>query len=175
MTTTSYRVELWPPKPSPAGVEPDDCTYEDTTADLPMIAQRAFNDDLRRRRENSLQLLWRRSLTASFIADFAHEVGAKTFGLTETEKAMLDDFMQRVEEWTAKVAGANPAKTSDLARIAQRALEGAVQLDEMRSRIKARWNNNWKTTEGTLLNVATIGLAAFAAYATVRSAGRGRR
>merc|ERR1711971_327381 len=109
---------------------------------------------------------WRKSVTASFIMDFASAVGVQRPPLTETEKQMLDDFMQRVEEWTASEAQQDATKMSALHRTARRALLASVQLEQLRGKVKHRWSDNWNTTEGTLLNFATAGLAAFAAIAT---------
>jgi len=39
---------MFPPSPPPHGIEDDDCSYEDTEASLPVIAQRLYNDQVRR-------------------------------------------------------------------------------------------------------------------------------
>lgn len=92
---------LWPPK----GVEIplDDCAFEDTTAPLPLIAQRAYNDE--RRRDEALPTLRRKAATASFVTDFVADAGVAVPPLAESYQVMLEEFMRRVEEWNGQSTG----------------------------------------------------------------------
>lgn len=50
MISTCRALEVFaPPGPAPHSVEPTDCAFEDTSVSLEVIAQRLFNDEMRRR------------------------------------------------------------------------------------------------------------------------------
>lgn len=51
MVATVKGLGLFPPNPSIDGIDADDCSYEDASASLPVIAQRLFNDQVRRQRD----------------------------------------------------------------------------------------------------------------------------
>merc|ERR1712129_197171 len=51
MVSAFQRLDMWPPRPTPAGVCMEDCSYEDVSAPLAVVAQRAYNDELRRARD----------------------------------------------------------------------------------------------------------------------------
>merc|ERR1719375_1993474 len=55
MVAAFRELGLWPPSPTPAGVGASDCDFEDLSAPIPVIAQRIYNDEARRRDEASLQ------------------------------------------------------------------------------------------------------------------------
>lgn len=109
---------VFPPMPPPAGVDADDCAYEDASAPLPDIAQRLYNEQARRLGEGDVgggsasdtggpaasvgQRLQRRAMTAAFLVDFAEGLGVALPTMSETQEAMLQDFAQRIEEWGAK-------------------------------------------------------------------------
>lgn len=170
-------LDLWPPKPPPAGILADDCAYEDTSAPLPEIAQRAYNDEARRGREDVLQPLLKRATTASFIVDFATEVGVEMPAQSQLHLSMLEEFMSRAEEWGPGPDARGQVGSSARAR---KALMGGLgsgrAAESLRLQVKDRWSKNWESTGGTLLNVATVGLAMAAAAITVhRSVARGRK
>lgn len=97
MVATFREVGLWPPMPPPPGVEDDDCSYEDTSAPLPIVAQRAFNDEKRREKLVPFQ---QRLSSASFIVDFATELGGVSApDLAELHSNMMQGLMARVDEW----------------------------------------------------------------------------
>merc|ERR1712190_33847 len=95
----------WPPTLSQVGVEDDDCSYEDVSSSLPVIAQRMFNDEIRRKNTligvGGLSRLRRRAMTASFIIDFAQEAGVEIPDMPETHVMMLQEFSCRIAEWEA--------------------------------------------------------------------------
>mmetsp|Transcript_9995 Transcript_9995/g.19248 ORF Transcript_9995/g.19248 Transcript_9995/m.19248 type:complete len:610 (+) Transcript_9995:64-1893(+) len=105
------RLDLWPPLPPPAGVEASDCTYEDMSASMDVIAQRMYNDQTRRLRGEafgSCDSLACRALTASYLVDFAHEVGAPMPPVSQTYSTMLEDLELRVAEWEYMLDSAEP-------------------------------------------------------------------
>eukprot|EP00927_Polykrikos_kofoidii_P059384 TRINITY_DN54543_c0_g1_i1.p1 TRINITY_DN54543_c0_g1~~TRINITY_DN54543_c0_g1_i1.p1 ORF type:complete len:375 (+),score=39.96 TRINITY_DN54543_c0_g1_i1:187-1311(+) len=77
MMSSCQRLEVWPPKLPPASVNSNDCDYEDTSAPFLEIAQRLYNDEMRRQRHSvgvSKECPWsQRAMTASFLIDFASE------------------------------------------------------------------------------------------------------
>lgn len=191
IVATCREVGLWPPPDPPKGVPEDDCSYQDTTAPLPVIAQRAYNDEVQRLREASLQPLVRRAMTASFLVDFVGEAGAPPPVLSESHLDMLREFMLRVEEWAAAssaqvqpwpaasspggLASAAAAAVKDRAQ--QALLQGlglGTAADVARQEVLICWTKNWETPAGTLLNVAAVGLAVAAGVATLRRATRPR-
>ncbi|CAJ1358419.1 unnamed protein product [Effrenium voratum] len=162
---------LWP---SNADVPEDDCSFQDTSAPLPVIAQRAFNDQ-KRREEELLQPLQRKATTASFIVDFFTEAGLQLPSLSENHRDMLDEFMKRVEEWSATTSSLGSLDLRCPMLRAQRALaqslaSGGRGLESAQRRVAQRWAKNWDTPTGTALNVATAALAVGATLAALKRA-----
>jgi len=114
MVATLQRLEMWPPPSSPV-VDEEDCSYEDVSAPLPEIAQRLYNDELRRQRDvvgvAGLCLLRQRATTASFLIDFSQEVGLALPEVPETLTMMLREFMARVAEWEPALPAATLSPT----------------------------------------------------------------
>lgn len=91
---------MWPPSPPPDVAE-NDGAYRDMEAPVPKIAQRLWNDETRRvlsegkgASEDAI------ARTASFLCDFAHEIGLS--GPAASEAALVADmagFHSRIEEW----------------------------------------------------------------------------
>ena len=81
MVAMLRKLDMWPPPVPPMGVEDTDCSYQDTSAALEVIAQRCYNDEARRQCSESLAGVThrRRAATASFLVDFAHEVIGSSF------------------------------------------------------------------------------------------------
>ncbi|CAJ1330618.1 unnamed protein product [Effrenium voratum] len=106
MMAAFQRLELWPPMPPPAGIEDDDCCYEDVNSDLPVIAQRLYNDDVRRLMavpcDGAASPWQQRAFTAAFIVDFAEEVGVPCLPMPPTQKEMIEEFALRLEEFEAR-------------------------------------------------------------------------
>jgi hypothetical protein len=105
MVACFRQLDLWPPSPCPPGVGADDCAYEDLSASVPVIAQRAWNDQVRRQREaDSLPgcgvgSSLRCAMTASYLVDFVHEVGVELPPEPEQQLALLSDFNAKAERW----------------------------------------------------------------------------
>eukprot|EP00440_Ansanella_granifera_P019458 gb/GFBE01021137.1/.p1 GENE.gb/GFBE01021137.1/~~gb/GFBE01021137.1/.p1 ORF type:complete len:274 (+),score=53.66 gb/GFBE01021137.1/:1-822(+) len=180
IVATCREVGLWPPAPRPTDVAEDDCAYQDTTSPLPVIAQRAYNDEACRQRDQLLQPLVRRATTASFIVDFATEVGFPPPKLNDQHHEMLEEFMSRVEEWMAgRASGHNALTGSSASELARSALlkglsHGGMAAESARQQVKTRWSKNWETPAGTVLNVAAAGLAIVAGFAAMKRASKPR-
>jgi hypothetical protein len=103
MLATCQLLEQWPPSPSPAGVADDDCAFEDVSADIPVIAQRLYNDEQRRQRlapgSGDFDPMKRRAMMATFIVEFATAAGAPLPESSTTYGVMLADFKARALEW----------------------------------------------------------------------------
>lgn len=106
MIATCQLLELWPPGVTQmltAGVDPDDCAFEDVSAPLPAIAMRLYNDELRRRGLTSQQgdtdPMRRRAMMASFIVEFATAAGTPLPELPETYDMMLKEFKVQASQW----------------------------------------------------------------------------
>lgn len=178
IVATCREVGLWPPQPKPLEVLDDDCAFQDTTAPLVVIAQRAFNDEMRRSQDALLQPLSRRATTASFLVDFVTEAGLPPPTLSSQHYEMLEEFMTRVDEWMGKNANVHHAGDRP-ATLAKEALlrglsYGGATAEAARQQVMARWSKNWETPTGTLLNVAAAGLAMAAGFAAMKSASRRR-
>jgi hypothetical protein len=104
---------LFPPSSPPVGVADVECEYREMGAELPVIAQRLYNDQVRRLLGDAPQAATaghsagrageaRRAMTAAFIVDFAHVVGVPLPGLPENVEGMLTGFHERIAEWRAK-------------------------------------------------------------------------
>lgn len=106
MIATVKGLGLFPPENLPEGISAEDCCYEDVSAPLPVIAQRLYNDHVRRQRDecSSARRQQRRSLTAAFLVDFAYEVGAELPGIPETYQTLLQEFAARNADFKAQDA-----------------------------------------------------------------------
>lgn len=180
--STCRELNLWPPQPPPAGILADDYTFQDLTASLEEIAQRAYNDEHQRNTHEAFKHMAKKVTTASFLSDFAHEVAIDIPFALNVHADMLQNFMTRVEEWVALQERQNTstgnaslverARNAFLAGISSPAGPVAI-VASFQEQVKARWTKNWETTDGTLMNVAIIGLAALAGLAAIRNrAGR---
>jgi len=110
MIAAFRELEMWPPTPTPAGVDKDDCRYEDLSAALPELAQRAYNDAARREQdvsEEGVARVFRRAMTASYICDFGHAAGADLPPVPEAISTFLLEFQQRVTAWETEQQGYN--------------------------------------------------------------------
>eukprot|EP00427_Karlodinium_veneficum_P019602 CAMPEP_0169128214 /NCGR_PEP_ID=MMETSP1015-20121227/36439_1 /TAXON_ID=342587 /ORGANISM="Karlodinium micrum, Strain CCMP2283" /LENGTH=282 /DNA_ID=CAMNT_0009192083 /DNA_START=17 /DNA_END=865 /DNA_ORIENTATION=+ len=102
MIATVKGLGIFPPKPAPDGIDDDDCSYEDVSAPLPVIAQRLFNDEARRFRDEagSAERLQRRAMTAAFLVDFAYFSGVTLPEPAETYQSLLQEFSARNLEFS---------------------------------------------------------------------------
>lgn len=175
---TCREVGMWPPQPKPSEVPDDDYSFQDTTAPLAVIAQRAFNDEMRRGQDALLQPLSRRATTASFLVDFVTEAGLPPPTLSSQHYDMLEEFMSRVDEWMGNNANAQNAGIGGRPTPREALLRGlsygGATAEAARQQVMARWSKNWETPAGTLLNVASGVLAIAAGIAAMKRASRPR-
>jgi len=100
MVSHCQQLGIFPPLPRPAHIDDDDCAYQDASSPLLEIAQRLYNEKIRR--DNFLGArLEKRVLTAAYIVDFATEMGASLPEMPETYSTMLQEFTERVSDWEA--------------------------------------------------------------------------
>jgi len=102
MVSAFQRLDMWPPRPTPAGICMEDCGYEDVSAPLAVVAQRAYNDELHRARDaaevGGISSATRRAMTAAFLVDFAHAAGLQLPPMPEAQQARFHDFALRAAE-----------------------------------------------------------------------------
>jgi len=95
---------MWPPD-MPADSPRDDCSYSDLSAPALVIAVRLWNDEVQRcdlsgrRKSQSRARAPARARTASFIADFAHEVSDIRVPPDEALLVPMQEFEARIEEY----------------------------------------------------------------------------
>jgi len=103
MIATCQLLELWPPSAAPAGVANDDCTFQDVSAPVPVIAQRLYNDEKQRRRmagsEGGADPMSRMAMMASFIVEFASAAGVPLPESPKTYEMMLSEFKAQAMAW----------------------------------------------------------------------------
>jgi len=171
-------LEMFPPSPPPAGVEDDDCSFEDVSAPLPVIAQRLYNDQARRVSDTTggPGRLERRAMTAAFIVDFTDEAGVKLPPMPETQASMLKEFAERTNEFAKQQSGSDSN-----GHRAREAFLGALGGGSVGLRLKQEanqwWAENWQGVAWTVAGALAVGAAAMATAALSRRAEerRGRR
>lgn len=115
MIATVKGLGLFPPSPTPAGISEEDCCYEDASASLPVIAQRLYNDSLRRQRDEcgSTRRLHRRAMTAAFLVDFAYHAGVTLPEIPETYQTLLQEFALRNADFASQIADVPSASENE--------------------------------------------------------------
>lgn len=103
LRVTCQQLGLWPPIPTPRGVEASDCFYFDAQAHVPVVAQRLFNDEKRRAQVSTstegVSLEQVLAATASFLLDFACEAGVTLPSMPPRYETFLKDFAANVRTW----------------------------------------------------------------------------
>eukprot|EP00929_Paragymnodinium_shiwhaense_P119615 TRINITY_DN91518_c0_g1_i1.p1 TRINITY_DN91518_c0_g1~~TRINITY_DN91518_c0_g1_i1.p1 ORF type:complete len:334 (+),score=61.55 TRINITY_DN91518_c0_g1_i1:53-1054(+) len=155
------QLDMFPPPSPPVGISDEDCSYEDVTEPLPVIAQRLYNDEVRRLHDVAGAYgprLERRALTAAFIVDFAEGAGRVLPTMPETQQMMLREFAQRTEEYGAQgpvMGGAsNPPRQADVREAFLQALGPGSVADKIRQDVQTAWGEH----RGTILAAAAGGL-----------------
>jgi hypothetical protein len=138
MIATVKGLNLFPPTPKPQGISDDDCSYEDASAPLPVIAQRLYNNNVRRQRDEGMQgRQQRRAMTAAFLVDFSHHAGATLPQSPETYQTLLEEFHARHFEYADKESAKHRAAAEFAAAEkavelkARAAVEKAAELDAL--------------------------------------------
>jgi len=103
MIASCKAADFFPPSPSPAGVGDDECQWDEVgLASAPVIAQRLYNDEVHRLQDlvNGRNPALMRAKTASFIVEFADEIGVNSPEMPEHRSKMLQQFQQDLVAWT---------------------------------------------------------------------------
>mmetsp|Transcript_468 Transcript_468/g.1539 ORF Transcript_468/g.1539 Transcript_468/m.1539 type:complete len:322 (+) Transcript_468:106-1071(+) len=146
-------LELWPPVPPPA-VEDEDCAYQDVSAPLPVVAQRLYNDQVRRVCDTSgvLSGLEVRARTASFLIDFAQAVGMPLPETNNTHADLMKELAVSVSAWEKEQQGE------------LRAIYGGPQEEQDPKKSGGQEHiQNWFNNNGTAILGATAGALTVAA------------
>jgi len=99
MIATCKAADFFPPSPAPSSVHSQDCHWDEVgLASAPVIAQRLYNDEKHRLLDDEALV---RAKTASFVVEFADELGVKLPALPEARTDMLQQFQQDLASWTA--------------------------------------------------------------------------
>merc|ERR1711990_1328763 len=139
MIATVKGLGLFPPSSTPEGISEEDCCYEDATAPLPVIAQRLYNDSLRRQRDecSSTRRLQRRSMTAAFLVDFAYHAGVTLPEIPETYQTLLQEFATRNADFASQIAEVPGASENEIVE------EDFTPLKAENNVSQAGWLTRW--------------------------------
>jgi len=155
MIASCKAADFFPPLPAPTGVDDKDCSWDEVgLVSAPVIAQRLFNDELRRAHDARALV---RAKTASFVVDFAAEIGVELPQLNSERPDMLLQFQNELN-WWIQVA-ANPVE-SQPAQTWRQCKDG----DELGSKIRAE-----SVAPIAIAMMGVYGLAAYAAAKVSRS------
>jgi len=89
--------DFFPPLPAPLSVDDQDCSWDEVgLASAPVIAQRLYNDEAHRAHDAGALV---RAKTASFVVEFADEVGVQLPNLPSERTNMLQQFQQDLSSW----------------------------------------------------------------------------
>jgi len=157
MIATVKGLGMFPPRQVPDGIREEDCSYEDVSEPLPVIAQRLYNDHVRRQRDetSSARRQQRRSLTAAFLVDFAYEVGVSLPGIPETYQTLLHEFATRNTEFSEQDLSARV--TSE--RILELGKVDKPDLPAKGDMSTAGWLQQWQTALWGAAGTTAVGEA----------------
>lgn len=165
MIATVKGLGLFPPSPAPAGISEEDCCFEDASAPMPVIAQRLYNDYVRRERDecSHKRRLQRRSLTAAFLVDFAYEAGVTLPTIPETYQTLLQEFASRNSDFSSRKDAYAFSPDHDSVASERIISEDLVpaKADAGHSGWLARWHSAlWTPAGGAIATEAPAGTAA---------------
>mmetsp|Transcript_195 Transcript_195/g.742 ORF Transcript_195/g.742 Transcript_195/m.742 type:complete len:303 (+) Transcript_195:82-990(+) len=160
-------MEMFPPKTPPPEVYDTDCTFEDVYAPLLVVAQRLYNDEVRRLMDGS-QRLYRRAVTAAFLVDFAECAGMALPPVPETYMSMLQEVSTRVADELER-SGADRAAQQGARTAFLQGLGRGAASDALRQEVKKWWAGRWPS----VLLASAVGTAALLG-ARAMAAQRGR-
>jgi hypothetical protein len=163
MCATFKELDMWPPSPPPPGVMDDDCAYLDLSAPFPVVAQRAYNEKVKRLFDvvGAMERSKRLAETASFLLDFSQDTSGVVAKTPWEEQQLLARFTELANEYRAQCDGATE-KASPIQGIR----EG---IDSFCRGGKEWWGENRDTVAWT-----TVGAVAVAAAVGSASRRRGR-
>jgi len=140
-----------------------ECDWENVSVSLPLIAQRLFEDDSRRRSKdaNNERTQQRLLATATFLVDFADQAGVSLPQMSETHRKRLKSFRKRVKEWVAQTrSDAN----------ADCILMGLPFADDGEDDAMKAFAETWQAAVGAVASGAVAAAAAARTSATVVAA-----
>jgi hypothetical protein len=162
MVAAFREVDLWPPPVQISGIDEEDCDFEDLSAPIPAIAQRAYNDEVRRNRDAvsgggaGFGQSFRKATTASYLVDFACEVKAPLPSSSSSSRhaAMLHEFGANLERWEREQGHCSSMSSSVSQQLQLGKLAMASNMDELS--FEAAWwlSDHWRalwTFTGTIL------------------------
>lgn len=169
-------LEMYPPSPPPPDVDDEDCAYEDVSAPLPVVAQRLYNDQVRRVSDTSggPGRLDKRAMTAAYIVDFAEVLGVPLPTIPETQRDMLQELSARIAEETQR-RGTPQHETERVRDVFLNGFGAGAAAENLRQEASKWWAENWKAVAWSVAGAAVVGVAALAASALSARAERGRR
>lgn len=170
MQSMFQALDIFPPTHPPRGIDEEDCAYEDTSAPLPAMAQRLYNDQVRRLSNTAgAGRLDKRARTAAYIVDFAESLGVPLPAIPETQRDMLSELSARVTEETQR-RGGSEKETSRAREVFLQGLGAGAAAESLRQEASKWWAENWKTVAGGMAVTAAFGLAGLAVAAIARGA-----
>lgn len=103
--------DFFPPLPAPSSVDDKDCSWDEVgLASAPVIAQRLYNDEVHRANDAEALVL---AKTASFVVEFADEVGVELPTLPPERTNMLQQFQQDLASWTSMQTGTTVSASAE--------------------------------------------------------------
>lgn len=171
MLSMFQAMEMFPPDPAP-DVADDDCAYEDVSAPLPQIAQRLYNDQVRRISDTTggPARLEKRAMTACFIVDFADACGVALPPIPQTQQDMLKEFIEKASE-AAEGKGEDQQRTAR--QVFLNGLGAGAAAEVLRDDAQKWWSENWKSVAMGVAGAALLGLGAALAVGAAAALQRG--
>mmetsp|Transcript_139766 Transcript_139766/g.267942 ORF Transcript_139766/g.267942 Transcript_139766/m.267942 type:complete len:406 (-) Transcript_139766:95-1312(-) len=190
MAAAFHELNLWPPHPAP-DVEQDDCAFQDLSAPMPVVAQRLYNEEILRQEDansgggHGLGQRFRQAMTASFLVDFASEIGAVSQLCSKANEhvTMLKDFHRLVEDWEKeKTRGRLEAESVDSSSaivaspISQPFFDSSKNfaLRELKLEALRCWSEPVTETVWMFTSAVFVGAAATAGIMLVRQSKQGK-
>jgi len=102
MIASCKAAEIFPPSPKPSGVADEDCSWDEVgLASAWVIAQRLYNDEAQRLTDlvDGRNLTLVRAKTASFVVEFAEEIGVGLPQMPPERMDMLEQFQRDIVAW----------------------------------------------------------------------------
>lgn len=174
MISMFQALDMFPPAQPPDGIDDDDCSYEDVSAPLSVIAQRLYNDQARRVCDTNGGpiLLERRAMTAAFIIDFAVVAGVTLPPMSETQQSMLKEFGDRTSEFEQDKPNSEQPQRAREAFLT--ALEASTAGQLLMSDTQQWLSEHWQKFAWATVNAVAIGTAAVVSVVLSTRSARGR-
>jgi len=145
-------MQMWPPQQAVEGVDEDDCAYQDTSATLPVIAQRLYNAE--KGREDAGDHEKEVAKLAFYIVEFAEQVGVELPAMPQTFDMMLQEFVLRMREWGEAACELESVHSALLS-----SLDGSDVAESLRANLAQQWKVHGPML-GAVGSVAALGALA---------------